>query len=117
MLCNSNDLVSSTDSVFLCLADEPENNLIAVYRTYHDATCLMPAYNMYLFNANGYETNVGFMGSCYGFKMDDANRNPLRNFIPCYRKADGVIGMYDTVTNLFFENSGDGSFTKGPDVV
>ena len=33
-----------------------------------------------------------------------------RNFIPCYRKSDNVIGMYDTVTNTFYTNAGTGTF-------
>ena len=39
-----------------------------------------------------------------------------RDFIPCYRKSDNEIGMYDTVTQTFFTNSGTGTFTKGNDV-
>ena len=36
--------------------------------------------------------------------------------IPCYRKADDAIGMYDLVNNVFYENAGSGSFTKGADI-
>lgn len=36
--------------------------------------------------------------------------------IPCYRKADNVIGMYDTVSQTFLINAGTGTFTKGSDV-
>lgn len=36
--------------------------------------------------------------------------------IPCYRKSDGVIGMYDLVSKTLFTNAGTGSFTKGADV-
>lgn len=36
--------------------------------------------------------------------------------IPCYRKSDGVIGMYDLISKTFFTNAGSGSFTKGADV-
>lgn len=39
-----------------------------------------------------------------------------RIFIPCYRKADGVIGMYDITTKVFITNQGTGTFTKGGDV-
>lgn len=35
--------------------------------------------------------------------------------IPCYRKSDSVIGMYDIVNNTFYTNSGTGTFTKGAD--
>lgn len=40
----------------------------------------------------------------------------IRNFIPCYRKSDNVIGMYDTVEEKFYTNQGTGVFIKGPDV-
>lgn len=36
---------------------------------------------------------------------------------PCYRKSDGVIGMYDVVGNRFITNAGSGSFIKGADVL
>lgn len=38
------------------------------------------------------------------------------DLVPCYRKSDGVIGMYDIVRNIFLTNVGSGSFTKGADV-
>lgn len=34
----------------------------------------------------------------------------IRNYIPCYRKSDGKVGMYDTVTKSFFTNAGTGEF-------
>ena len=40
----------------------------------------------------------------------------IRDMIPCYRKADHVIGMYDLVNDVFYTNSGTGTFYKGPDV-
>lgn len=40
----------------------------------------------------------------------------VRNFIPCYRKSDNKIGMYDTVTDTFYTNQGTGAFLKGNDV-
>lgn len=36
------------------------------------------------------------------------------NLIPCYRKSDNIIGMYNTVSQTFF--AGTGTFTKGADV-
>lgn len=38
------------------------------------------------------------------------------HLIPCYRIADGVIGMYDIVSDSFITNSGTGTLTKGADV-
>ena len=47
----------------------------------------------------------------------------VMDLVPCYRKSDGVIGMYDLCGNVcpltgtaFFINAGTGSFTKGSDV-
>lgn len=44
------------------------------------------------------------------------NNNLIRGFIPCYRKSDNVIGMYDIVNNVFYINQGTGIFIKGPNV-
>ena len=41
----------------------------------------------------------------------------VRNFIPCYRNSDNVIGMYDLVNNVFYTNAGTGTFIKGNDSV
>ncbi len=41
----------------------------------------------------------------------------LYEYIPCYRKADNVAGMYDIVNNVFYTNAGTGKFTVGPDVI
>ena len=43
------------------------------------------------------------------------NNNLIRNFIPCYRKSDNVIGLFDTVNQVFYTNAGTGTFSKGAD--
>lgn len=45
--------------------------------------------------------------------------NLIRDYVPCYRKSDNVIGMYELVTGAFLTNAtvGAESFTKGPDVI
>lgn len=43
-------------------------------------------------------------------------RNALHNYVPCYRKADSVIGLYDIIDNQFFTNEGTGTFIKGANV-
>jgi hypothetical protein len=40
----------------------------------------------------------------------------VREYIPCYRKSDGVIGLYEKLTGTFWENVGTGAFTKGADI-
>ena len=51
----------------------------------------------------------------YG-KIYDSTNTLIREFIPCYRKSDNVIGLYDKVNNVFYTNNGTGTFTKGSDV-
>lgn len=40
----------------------------------------------------------------------------VRNFYPVIRNSDSVVGMYDTVNNVFYANAGTGTFTAGPAV-
>ena len=40
----------------------------------------------------------------------------VRNLIPVKRTTDQVIGMYDTVSDTFFENAGTGTFIAGPEL-
>ncbi|MBO4683275.1 MAG: hypothetical protein J5611_01705 [Alphaproteobacteria bacterium] len=42
------------------------------------------------------------------------NSRVIRNFVPAQRDSDGELGMYDTVSNTFFTNSGTGEFVAGP---
>lgn len=37
----------------------------------------------------------------------------ISDLVPCFRIADGVIGLYDVVQNEFFENDGSGEFIAG----
>ncbi len=37
-------------------------------------------------------------------------------YIPCYRKSDGEIGLYDIMSGSFKTNAGSGTFLKGADV-
>ena len=43
------------------------------------------------------------------------NGNLVRDFVPCYRKADNVAGLYDLVNNVFYTNAGSGVFAVGAD--
>lgn len=40
----------------------------------------------------------------------------VRDFIPCYRKSDSVIWLYDRVNNSFYTNSWTWTFTKWGDI-
>ena len=69
--------------------------------------------NMYIFNFNPLDSRHS-KAKLYYFKIyvEDVL---VRDFIPCYRNSDNVVGMYDLVSNTFFVNQGTGTFTKGSD--
>lgn len=77
----------------------------------------MPNANIYLLWCNGVgSTSIPIQAKLYYFTMDAADGTPIRNFIPCYRKNDGEIGLYDTVDGIFYSNQGSGTFSKGADI-
>lgn len=73
--------------------------------------------NLYLF-AQNYKGSPRFGGErkISAFKYYDKSNALKCDLVPCYRKADGVIGMYDIARATFLTNVGSGSFTKGADV-
>lgn len=58
---------------------------------------------------------AGYIGRAKACTVKDGDAVRF-NGIPCYRKSDNEIGLYDTVSNTFFLNAGSGTFTKGDDV-
>lgn len=73
-------------------------------------------YNLAMFCRN----KSGSLGSfayakIYSCKIWDET-TLVRDFVPCYRKADSVAGMYDVVNDVFYTNQGSGSFIVGGDV-
>lgn len=67
-----------------------------------------------VFNLAG--SGYGCAMKLYGLKVYNASGSIINMLIPCYRKSDSVIGMYDLVNNQFYINAGTGAFTKGADV-
>ena len=72
------------------------------------------ALTFYIFNSHS-EPTLGASMRLYYLKMY-SDGELVRDYIPCYRKSDSVIGLYDLVSRTFFINQGTGSFTKGGDV-
>lgn len=73
--------------------------------------------NLLLFaqNYNGSPRTAGKY-TVKAFQYYDNDDNLICDLVPCYRKSDGVIGVYDIVRKIFLTNAGTGSFTKGVDV-
>lgn len=73
--------------------------------------------NIYLFALN--RNNIAkwfFVGRIYRATFKDEGIL-VRDFIPCYRKSDNEVGMYDLIENKFYTNKGTGTFEKGSDVL
>ena len=56
-----------------------------------------------------------FSGRCFRAYVE-LEGSRLIDLIPCYRKSDNAVGMYDIVSDTFFTSAGSGIFTKGGDV-
>lgn len=81
---------------------DPTLTLSIFSRRYSDGTC-----------------RKGIKMRCSYFKIEKGGEL-VCDLVPCYRKSDGVIGMYDLVQRVFRTNistyDGTGVFTKGADV-
>ena len=58
---------------------------------------------------------IGGINRLYKYRLYQ-DGNLVRDFVPCYRLSDGVVGLYDIATMTFYANAGTGTFTKGADV-
>lgn len=87
------------------------NNSINATLTQHTAPVAIFGYN---------SASSGAVTSKREYKLYSARcsrgHEVVREYIPCYRKADGVIGLYEMHTGAFLTNAGAGSFAKGADV-
>lgn len=66
--------------------------------------------NLFLFAYNNIYIHSNLR--IYSCKIYDGE-TLIRDFIPCYRKNDDVIGMYDLANGVFYENAGTIAFIKG----
>lgn len=52
----------------------------------------------------------------YRAQMFNIDAELVRDFVPCYRKADNVAGLWDRISETFFTNAGSGTFIVGEDI-
>ena len=69
----------------------------------------------------GYHSaSSGAVSSKREFKLYSARcskrHEVVREYIPCYRKSDGVVGVYEKCTGQFLTSAVDAVFTKGADI-
>ena len=108
-----NHIKVSWETGNLCI----ENLTTGKKATKQDVASYTMSSPLYLFaqNYNG-STRYGDTRRIAFFQYYDKNNTLICDLVPCYRKSDGVIGMYDLITNKLFTNVGTGSFTRGADV-
>ena len=73
-------------------------------------------YPLYLFARNNNGKVDQFCPGRVHYFILSQNNEIKRNFIPCYHKKTGEIGMWDIITKKFYMNQGSGHFEKGPNV-
>ena len=83
--------------------------------TSNETSSIEQKYNFFIGNiANGGASTytTGFIGRLYSSKL--YNKNTLvREFVPCKRLSDNVIGLYEIVEGSFYTNKGTGNFVGG----
>lgn len=64
-----------------------------------------------------YNNGSGRAMSLYGARLSQ-DSEIVREYLPCYRKSDGVIGVWESYTGQFLTNANanSGGFTAGPDI-
>ena len=70
--------------------------------------------NMTIF-ARWWSSNYALI-KLYSMQIYDSDNTLLRDFVPCYRIADGVIWLYDLENDVFYTNQWWGTFAKWNDV-
>ena len=77
------------------------------------ADCTTPFFFFSNTGTNGGKENMASF-RLYRAKIIDGAES--LDYIPCYRKSDGAIGLYELSNGEFLANKGNGSFAKGGDV-
>lgn len=60
--------------------------------------------------------NYAFNGKLKTARITNSKSVVIHDYVPCYQKSDGEIGVYDIIANSFHTNSGTGTLVKGNDV-
>lgn len=77
----------------------------------YSQTAISPGVAIYIFWSSGASFSK-LSGRVYSFKIYGGT-TIVRNFIPC-KNGNGTIGLWDDVSDTFYQNAGTGSFTAGP---
>lgn len=73
--------------------------------------------NWRVFGRSGYSGIESSPGKIWSHRWTK-NGEKMIDLVPCYRRSDGEVGMYDLASETFLTNQGQGDgFIAGPDVV
>jgi hypothetical protein len=97
------------DSLNNSVSIDNYNATITTTRTNNSLTSILLFVYRY---ENGVDKNTLSYLKMYSTKIYD-NNVLVRDFIPCYRNSDNVVGLYDIVNDVFYTNQGTGAFTYG----
>ena len=102
----------TTGKHHLIYNSEISNRVILDKKILDSGNTITSSSNLFIGKRDG---DAIFTGKIYYFKITDKSTgNVVREFIPCYRKSDNEVGLYDLVNNTFYTNSGSGqSLTRG----
>lgn len=77
----------------------------------------MPQASIKLFCLHpGFERPYNVLARMYYAKFVRKDGTIIADFVPCYVKATGLTGMYETVSRTFYSSITSNNFVKGPDV-
>lgn len=106
-------------SIHDIVVDNTHTAIDGVTKITYAATALVedPSVHIGVFGRykGGDDPYAAIWARCSYFKIFEGD-SLVCDLVPCYRKSDNEIGMYDLVQKAFRTNVGTGAFTKGADV-
>lgn len=114
--CITNKMISENTYDTLHLITNPAQSSIKL--TIND-TEFTGTYSSYQYNNDlgifGYVNRTQLVSCKIKYLQIKKDGVLVRNFIPC-KNPSNVVGMYDTVNDVFYSNAGSGSFIAGAEV-
>ena len=116
---NINDMHISINSVspYLEVSMDTGTGVLTASKTTQNQTQIGNAtINLFCLFGAGVQNKLNVWARMYYARFVRKDGTDIANFVPCYVKATGDAGMYDTVSGTFYGSSTSNNFVKGPDV-
>ena len=92
-----------------------DNNIVSTSESSSTSPNVTRSIKLFGWDRNGTVIIKGLV-RVFGFTIMSGSNVKRLDLVPCVRKSDSKPGMFDTVTETFFINSGTGEFTVGGNV-